>query len=126
MGFERLRDVFGLFLATPFVEMSLDLQEFLEVRFASPRIPEKIEVYEQYLGAIAKILGRGSPEQPWVELWSGPAKNDSQSDSTMKTFAPTLKKIGKLIQDVRLEYLDPKRTGSYPHCNGIALIGSKG
>ena len=47
-------------------------QEFVVCRFATPRIPKRLEIYETSApGALVRISGRAA--SGWIELWSGHA-----------------------------------------------------
>jgi hypothetical protein len=56
----------------------ITFQEFVVCRFATPRIPKRLEIYETSApGALVKISGRGA--SGWIELWSGHADKTQMS-----------------------------------------------
>eukprot|EP01080_Neovahlkampfia_damariscottae_P003599 gene3599-6334_t len=98
--------------------------EVIEVGFPSPGPVSEIHIYETYNGgAVVKISGRKSIEDPWVVLWS---TNEPEIVTEYRVFNPLLNLPSKNfeIQDIRLE-LDCRRECKVTQIGGICLISER-
>ena len=97
--------------------------EFIEFSFAHARVPTRIEVYEQFPGALVRILGKAGEAKEYTELWSGPSDDSLESTEDMRTFAPPIKQLHEAMIDFRFEYRALGRRCASPSLNGVRLLG---
>jgi hypothetical protein len=97
--------------------------EFIECLIDRAVYVSILEVYEQYPGALVRILGKDRNDVEYTELWSGASSYSMEQDAVMRALVIKVAPQKMRMDRFRLEYQSIARS-CFPFLNGVRVCGS--